>query len=94
MMADENIDWENKSPLTIEGNPMTFGLYVMDVYAVFQKVLDAGATSVMAIEDMFYDDLVVQVMDSFGYKWMITNHKEDVSFEEMQKRFDNMMSAQ
>jgi PhnB protein len=31
-------------------------------------------------------------MDPFGYKWMITTHKEDMSFEEMQKRFDKMLS--
>jgi PhnB protein len=92
MMADENIEWGNKSPLTIGGNPMTFGLYVKDVDAVFQKALDTGATVVMAIEDMFYGDRVGQVMDPFGYKWMITTHKEDMSFEEMQKRFDKMLS--
>lgn len=94
MMADENKDWGNKGPLTIGGNPMTFGLYVKDCDAVFQKALDAGATSVMAIEDMFYGDRVGQVMDPFGYKWMITTHKEDMSFEEMQSRFDKMLAAQ
>jgi PhnB protein len=90
MMADENIEWGNKSPLTIGGNPMSFGLYVKDADAVFQKAIDAGAALVMGLEDMFYGDRVGQVMDPFGYKWMITTHKEDMSFEEMQKRFDNM----
>ncbi|MBW4361519.1 VOC family protein [Flavobacterium taihuense] len=94
MMADENIDWGNKSPLTIGGNPMSFGLYVKDADAVFQQALDSGAILVMAIEDMFYGDRVGQVMDPFGYKWMISTHKEDVSFEETKKRFDNMMSVQ
>lgn len=92
MMADENLEWGNKSPLTIGGNPMTFGLYVEDVDSVFQKALDAGATVAMPIEDMFYGDRVGQVMDPFGYKWMITTHKEDMSFDEMQKRFDKMVA--
>ncbi len=94
MMADENIEWGNKSPLTIGGNPMSFGLYVKDVDAVFQKAIDTGAIVVMPIEDMFYGDRIGQVMDPFGYKWMITTHKEDVSFEEMQKRSDKMFSEQ
>jgi PhnB protein len=94
MMADENIDWGNKGPKSIGGNPMTFGLYVKDCDAVFQKALDAGATSVMAVEDMFYGDRVGQVMDPFGYKWMIATHKEDMSYEEMQRRFDKMLAAQ
>lgn len=90
MMADENIEWGNKGPLTIGGNPMTFGLYVKDVDSVFQKALDAGATVVMPISDMFYGDRVGQVMDPFGYKWMIGTHQKDISYEEMQKLSDQM----
>ena len=93
MMADENLEWGNKSPLTIGGNPMTFGLYVEDADIAFQKAIDAGATLVMPITDMFYGDRVGQVMDPYGYKWMITTHIEDVSFEEMQKRSDQMFSG-
>ena len=93
MMADENLEWGNKSPLTIGGNPMTFGLYVEDVDKVFQKAIDAGATLVIPVADMFYGDRVGQVMDPFGYKWMITTHIEDVSFDEMQKRSDQMFSG-
>jgi PhnB protein len=92
MMADENKDWGTKGPLTLGGNPMSFGLYVKDVDTSFQKALDAGATSVMAVEDMFYGDRVGQVMDPFGYKWMISTHKKEVSFEEMQKLFDEMVA--
>jgi len=93
MMADENLEWGNKSPETIGGNPMTFGLYVVDVDASFQKALDAGATVVMPVDTMFYGDRVGQVMDPFGYKWMITTHVEDVSVEEMQKRSDDMFAV-
>jgi PhnB protein len=94
MMADENIEWGNKSPQTIGGNPMSFGLYVKDVDSAFQKAIDAGATLVMPVADMFYGDRVGQVMDPFGYKWMLTTHKEDVSYEEMQKRSDKMFAKQ
>ena len=94
MLAEENIEWGNRSPETIGGNPMSFGLYVKDVDQAFKKAVDAGATIVMGIEDMFYGDRVGQVKDPFGYKWMITTHKEDVSFEEMQKRSDKVFSGQ
>jgi PhnB protein len=94
MMADENLDWGNKSPETIGGSPVTLGLYVKDVDAAFQKALDAGATSVMPVDDMFYGDRTGQVLDPFGYKWMLSTHKENMSFEEMQKRSDAMFSVQ
>ncbi|MGB4847653.1 MAG: VOC family protein [Saprospiraceae bacterium] len=93
MMADENIEWGNKSPETIGGNPMSFGLYVPDVDKSFQKAIDAGATVVMPVDNAFYGDRVGQVMDPFGYKWMITTHKEDVDFKEMQRRSDEMFTA-
>lgn len=92
MMADENLDWGNKSPETIGGNPMTFGLYIKDVDATFKQAVDAGATVVMPIKDEFYGDRAGQIMDPFGYKWMLATHQEDVSFEEMQKRMDKMFA--
>nr|WP_315153784.1 VOC family protein [uncultured Flavobacterium sp.] len=90
MLSEENSDWGNVSPKTIGGNPLTFSLYVEDVDAAFQKAIDAGAIVKMEIKDEFYGDRIGQVEDPFGYKWMIATHKEDVSFEEMQKRFDKM----
>ena len=93
MVADENIEWGNKSPETIGGNPMSFGLYVKDVDAAFKKAIDAGAKEVMKVDDMFYGNRIGQVIDPFGYKWMICTHKEDVNYEEMQKRSDKMFGG-
>jgi PhnB protein len=93
MMADENPDWGTKSPQTLGGNPMTFGLYVTDVDTSFKKAIAAGATTIMPVKDEFYGDRVGQVMDPFGYKWMITTHIEDVSKEEMQLRLNKMFSG-
>ena len=93
MMSEENPEWGTKSPLTLGGNPMTFGLYVVDADKAFQKAIDAGATMITAPKDEFYGDRVAQVMDPFGYKWMITTHLEDVSKEEMQIRLTKMFSG-
>jgi len=93
MIADENLEWGNKSPQTIGGNPMSFSLYVRDSDTTFQQALNAGATEIMPVEDAFYGDRVGQVMDPFGYKWMIATHKEDLDYEEMQRRSDKMFSA-
>jgi len=90
MLAEENIEWGNKSPKTIGGSPVAFSLYVKDVDAMFQKAIDAGATVLMAVEDKFYGDRVGELMDPFGYKWMLATHKEDMSFEEMQSRLEKI----
>ncbi len=92
MMAEENPFWTNKSPITLGGTPVTLALYVRDVDTVFNPALNAGAKEIMPVKDEFYGDRAGHVIDPFGYKWMIVTHKEDVSFEEMQKRANLMFS--
>ncbi|MES2574264.1 MAG: VOC family protein [Bacteroidota bacterium] len=92
MMAEENPDWGTKSPETLGGNPLTIGLYVPDVDQSFQRAIDAGAKEYMPLKDEFYGDRVGQVIDPFGYRWMIATHKEVVPQEEMQTRMDKMFA--
>jgi PhnB protein len=94
MMADENPDWGTKSPATLGGNPVTLGLYVPDVDHSFQKAIDAGATVIMPVKDEFYGDRTGQIIDPFGYKWMIATHKEYVAPEEMQSRMNKMFAGE
>ena len=88
MLAEESAQWGNKSPVTLGGSPVCLCLYVEDVDAVFARALAAGAkvTDGMEVKDQFYGDRTGSVTDPFGHKWTIMTHKEDVSFEEMQKR--------
>ncbi|HLN73170.1 MAG TPA: VOC family protein [Prolixibacteraceae bacterium] len=95
MLAEENPQWGNQSPRTLGGSPVTLCIYVDDVDSVFQKALQAGAktTGDMDVKDQFYGDRAGSLTDPFGHKWSIMTHKEDVSFEEMQKRMDAMFSV-
>jgi PhnB protein len=92
MLAEENAQWGTKSPTTLGGSPITIAIYVEDADEVFKKAVEAGGTEVMPMKDEFYGDRIGQIMDPFGYKWMIGTHKEEVSFEEMQKRFNEMIN--
>lgn len=90
MLAEENLDWGNKSPTTLGGTSVTLAVYVDDVDTVYQRALDAGATSTMPVKDEFYGVRVGVFSDPFGHKWHVMTHLEDVSFDEMQKRIDAM----
>ena len=70
------------------GEPMpgTLNLYVEDCDAVYQRALEAGATSVRELETQFYGDRSGGVKDPTGNVWWISTHVEDVSPEEMEKR--------
>ena len=92
MLAEENPQWGNLSPLALGGSPVTLCLYVEDVDAVFAQALKEGAKVIagMEVKDQFYGDRAGSLTDPFGHKWSIMTHIEDVSTEEMQKRMDAM----
>jgi len=66
--------------------PATLYLYVGDTDTVYQRALQAGATSVMAPADQFYGDRNAGVKDPSGNIWWIATHKEDVAPEEIARR--------
>ena len=69
--------------------PMPCGLYVYvpDTDAAYRRALAAGATSVMEPADQLYGDRNAGVKDFAGNYWWIGTHIEDVSPEEIEKRY-------
>lgn len=60
------------------GRPAFLRLYVAEGDAVYQRALDAGATSVTAMTKLFFGDRVGRVRDPLGNIWWIQTHVEDV----------------
>ena len=71
--------------------PASLYLYVDDTDAVYQRALQAGATSLMEPADQFYGDRNAGIKDVSGNRWWIATHKEDVPPEEMAKRAEAAM---
>lgn len=86
MLADENPQWDMKSPLALGGSPASLHLYVEDADALYKQALDAGCTEAMPIMDAFWGDRYGKVRDPYGHQWGIATHKEDVGPEELDKR--------
>jgi PhnB protein len=95
MLAEENKQWGNISPLTLGGTTMYLSLYVDNVDYVFERALKAGASVLgdMKPKDQFYGDRSGSLTDPFGHRWTILTHIEDVTFAEMQKRADALFSS-
>jgi uncharacterized glyoxalase superfamily protein PhnB len=85
MMGDENPQQACKSAETMGGSPIGVYLYVENVDAAFGRAIEAGATSQMPVEDMFWGDRIGSVQDPFGYNWMIATHTKDLTQEEIAK---------
>jgi PhnB protein len=67
--------------------PSTFYVYVEDVDATYRRAIQAGAFSVTEPRDQFYGDRSAGVRDPAGNCWWIATHKEDISDQEMERRF-------
>lgn len=87
MLADEYPDFGHLSAQTIGGSPITLHLYVEDVDAFVRHAVDAGATLLRPVKDEFHGNRGGVVADPFGYHWMVATQIEEVSPEEMQRRF-------
>ena len=93
MLADEFPEIGVKSPPSIGGSPVTMHLHVDDADAVVDRAAKAGATVEMPPTDMFYGERTAILRDPFGHRWNIGHSIEDVSPDEMQRRYDEMVAG-
>jgi PhnB protein len=93
MLADPFPQASTKSPKELGGTTTTLFLYVEDTDAVYKQAIDAGATSEMEPDDMFWGDRFASVTDPFGHSWSIATHVEDLSEEEIRERGKQAMAA-
>jgi PhnB protein len=91
MIADEFPDMGYRSPQSLGGSPVSVLLYVEDVDALFRRALAAGATATMAVADHFDGDRRGTLTDPFGHVWLLATRREDMTPEELRKRFEAMM---
>lgn len=92
MLSDEYPEMGVKSASTLGATPVTLYLQVDDADSVVKRALDLGATLESEVTDHFYGERSGTIYDPFGHRWVIGQSIEEVEPEEMQRRFDAMMS--
>lgn len=93
MLADEHPDMGFLSPASLSGSGVSLMLYVDDADAAFRRAIKAGAEELRPVADQFYGDRSGTLKDPFGHTWTIGTHTEDLSQEEIDRRFAEMISA-
>lgn len=91
MLADEFPECGITGPKPGMGTPVTLHIHVDDADAVIARAVDAGATLEREPKDEFYGERSGVVRDPFGHRWTIGHRIEDVSHEEMQRRYTAML---
>jgi uncharacterized glyoxalase superfamily protein PhnB len=91
MLADEYPEYGIRSPQSIGGTSVTIHLHVDDADAAIRRSAAAGAVIEREPEDAFYGERSGVVRDPFGHRWNIGHQIEEVSAEEMQRRYTELM---
>jgi PhnB protein len=76
-------DGKSVTPEALGGSPVTIHLTVTDVDVKFQQAIDAGATVVMPLDDMFWGDRYGELRDPFGHLWSMGQPMREVSQDEI-----------
>jgi uncharacterized glyoxalase superfamily protein PhnB len=90
MLSDEYPEHGVRGPRSLGGTTFSLHLHVEDVDASFDRAVKAGATVVRPLKDQFYGERSGTVRDPFGHEWLLGGHLEDVSTEEMQRRYTEL----
>jgi uncharacterized glyoxalase superfamily protein PhnB len=88
MLTDEMPEMGGTAPPATGAVGFSVWLYVEDVDAVFDRAIEAGATSQMPVSDTFWGDRLGGLRDPFGHNWAIATRKENLSEEEVRRRAD------
>ncbi len=92
MLAEEHVDY-NASPHKLGDSTVVLHIEVADAEAVFDRAIAAGAKIIFTLRDQFYGERSGRVVDPYGHLWLISQHIEDVSPAEMQRRFTTITNG-
>lgn len=93
MIADEYPDFGALSPASLGGSTVKLHLRVEDADETVARAIALGALSLRPLQDEFYGERTGLIEDPFGYAWFIASQIEDVSPEEMQRRWNASTSV-
>jgi PhnB protein len=91
MLTDEWPEGGRYSAETTGSSPVSMSIQVPNVDAFVERAVAAGAKLAGPITDQFYGYREGTLLDLFGYTWAVSTVKEEMSVEEMHRRFRAMM---
>ncbi len=94
MLAEEWPEGGRFSPETTGNSPVAMTIQVPDVDAFAERAIAAGAKLQRPIADQFYGRRDANLLDPFGYPWSVFTVKEEMSVEEMHRRFRAMTAGE
>lgn len=93
MVCDEYPEMNIRGPQSGAPTSVTIHLHVDDADAAIERAVAVGARLERPPSDAFYGERGGSVFDPFGHRWLIGHSIEEVTPEEMQRRYDALMGG-
>jgi len=93
MLSDEYPEHGILGPQSRGGATGSLALEVPDVDVVVARAVAAGAKLLNPVADQFYGERRGELEDPFGHLWSVSTRTEELSQEEMQRRYDALVSV-
>ncbi len=90
MLSDEYPELGIQGPQALGGTSFAIHLHVDNVDALIERAVAAGATVVRPAANQDHGERQGTIRDPFGHEWLLGQHIEDVTPEEMQRRMDSV----
>ena len=94
MFADEFPEYGIVGPQTLGGTTFAIHLHVDDADEALRVAVEAGAILVRPATDEFYGERSGRIRDPYGHEWLLGHNLEDVTPEEMQRRYTEICKEQ
>jgi PhnB protein len=93
MLSDEFPEHGIRSATSIGATAVTIHLHVDNADAMIAQAVRAGANLEREPFDAFYGERSGVVRDPFGHRWLIGHSIEEVTPDEMQRRYTEILSG-
>ena len=90
MLSEEFPEYGCRAPHAPGSTGMVIHLHCNNADELAARAIAAGATMVREPSDAFYGERSCTIRDPFGHEWMLGHEIEQVSPEEMQRRYTAM----
>ncbi len=90
MLCEEYPEYDIRAPDPAAGTSVTLHIHVDDADVLIERALAAGAMLLRPATDAFYGERSGVIRDPFGHRWNIGHSIEEVTPEEMQRRYDDI----
>lgn len=87
MLSDEYPEYGIRGPKAIGATSVTIHIHVDDADETIRRAVAAGAELEREPQDAFYGERSGCVRDPFGHRWNIGHSIEEVTPDEMQRRY-------